>query len=103
MSNSKQPDQRDESRPSNRLERMSAPWLFVLQRVPRWLFMVGLATVLLVGLALENAIGGVLLLLLALFLAWLAAIGWRYVSPAGRVLRLVVLLVLVAVGVSYFR
>jgi uncharacterized membrane protein YjgN (DUF898 family) len=65
--------------------------------------MVVLAAVLLAGLALENALGGVLLLLLALFLAWLAAIGWRYVSPAGRVLRLAVLVPLVVVGVSYFR
>lgn len=103
MSNSNQPEQRDQGSQPTRLERVSSPWLFRLARVPRWLFMVVLAAVLLAGLALENALGGVLLLLLALFLAWLAAIGWRYVSPAGRVLRLAVLVPLVVVGVSYFR
>jgi hypothetical protein len=103
MSNPNQPEQRDQRRSPTRLERLSTPWLFLLQRIPRWLFMVVLAGVLLAGLALENAIGGVLLLLLALFLAWLAAIGWHYVSPAGRVIRLVVLVPLVVVGLSYFR
>jgi hypothetical protein len=63
--------------------------------------MVAMAVVLLAGLALENAVGGVLLLLLALFLAWLAAVGWRYVSPVGRVIRLVVVGGLVVIGVQH--
>ena len=40
-----------------------------------------LGSVLFAGLWLDNAVGGVLLLILALFLAWLASLGWSHVSP----------------------
>ena len=65
------------------LERISAPWLVRLSLMPRWLFLIVLGSVLFAGLYLDNAVGGVLLLLLALFLAWLASLGWSRVSPLG--------------------
>lgn len=89
-----------EDRTPSALERISAPWLVRLSLVPRWLFLIVLAGLLLAGLALENAIGGVLLLVLALFLAWLASLGWSHVSPVGRVLRLVTVGVLVYLAVG---
>ncbi len=65
------------------LERISAPWLVRLSRIPRWLFLIVLGSVLFAGLYLDSALGGVLLLVLALFLAWLASVGWSHVSPLG--------------------
>ena len=84
------------------LERMSAPWLVRLSLVPRWLFLIVLGSVLFAGLFLDNAVGGVLLLVLALVLAWLASLGWSRVSPVGRVLRLLTGGLLVYVAVSKF-
>ena len=43
------------------------------------------------GLLLENVLGGVLLLVLAAFLAWLAVLGWPSLTPVGRLLRLLVI------------
>jgi hypothetical protein len=84
------------------LERFSAPLLVRLSRLPRWLILVVTAAVLLAGLLLENAFGGVLLLLLAGFLAWLAILGWSRLEPAGRLLRLLTIGLLVFAGVSRF-
>ena len=84
------------------LERISAPWLVRLSLVPRWLFLIVLGSVLFAGLYLDNALGGVLLLVLALFLAWLASLGWSRVTPIGRVLRLLTVGLLVYVAVSKF-
>ncbi len=84
-------------------ERISAPWLVRLSRVPRWLFLIVLGSVLFAGLYLENAVGGILLLVLALFLAWLASLGWSHVSPLGRILRLLTVGILVYVAVDKFR
>ena len=84
------------------LERISAPWLVRLSLVPRWLFLIVLGGALFAGLYLDNAVGGVLLLLLALFLAWLASLGWSRVTPIGRVLRLLTVGLLVYVAVSKF-
>jgi hypothetical protein len=85
------------------LERMSAPWLVRLSRVPRWLFLIVLGSVLFTGLYLDSAVGGAMLLVLALFLAWLASLGWSHVSPIGRVLRLLTVGALVYVAVDKFR
>lgn len=84
------------------LERISAPWLVRLSLVPRWLFLIVLGGLLFAGLYLDNVVGGLLLLLLALFLAWLASLGWSRVSPIGRVLRLLTVGLLVYVAVSKF-
>lgn len=84
------------------LERISAPWLVRLSRIPRWLFLIVLGSVLFAGLYLDSALGGVLLLVLALFLAWLASVGWSHVSPVGRILRLLTVGVLVYVAVDKF-
>ncbi|MGB2839532.1 MAG: DUF6703 family protein [Actinomycetes bacterium] len=85
------------------LERISAPWLVRLSRIPRWLFLIVLGSVLFAGLYLDSALGGALLLVLALFLAWLASVGWSHVSPLGRVGRLLTVGVLVYVAVDKFR
>ena len=82
------------------LERFSAPLLLQLSRVPRWLLLVVVLGLTVAGLVLENALGGVLLLVLAAFLAWLATLGWPSLSPVGRLLRLVVVGIVVYVAFS---
>jgi hypothetical protein len=82
------------------VERWSAPVLLRLAAVPRWLFVLVLAGVFLAGLMLQGVLGGVLLLLIALFLAWLAALGWPKYSPGGRLLRVFVVLVVAYVAAS---
>jgi hypothetical protein len=91
-----------DDRTPSALERISAPWLVRLSLIPRWLFLIVLGAFLFAGLYLDNAIGGALLLLLALFLAWLASLGWSHVSPLGRVLRLLTVGALVYLGVGKF-
>lgn len=89
----------DNETPST-IERISAPWLVRLSLIPRWLFLIVLGALLFAGLYLDNAIGGVLLLMLALFLAWLASLGWSRVPPIGRVLRLLTVGVLIYFAVG---
>jgi hypothetical protein len=80
------------------LERWSAPILVRLAAVPRWLFVLGLAVVFLAGLAVPGVIGAILLLVIALFLAWLAALGWPNYSVGGRLLRVLVVLLVAYVA-----
>jgi uncharacterized membrane protein len=82
------------------LERWSAPILVRLAAVPRWLFVIVLAAVFLAGMAVPGVVGGLLLLLITLFLAWLAALGWPRYSVGGRLLRVVVVLMVAYVAAS---
>ncbi len=82
------------------LERFSAPLLVTLSRVPKWLLLVVVLGLTAGGLLLETAIGGVLRLRLAAFLAWLAILGWPRLSVAGRVFRLVTVGLVVFVAFS---
>lgn len=80
-------------------ERASTPWLLRLNAVPRWLVGLVLIATLLAGLFLDGPVGAALLSILALFLGWLAAIGWRHLTLPARLLRAVtVVLLLVAAG-----
>lgn len=89
----------DEHTPS-RLERASIPLLLALHRLPRWLFFLIVGGLLLAGLFLENAVGGVILLVLAVLLAWLGAVGWSHLTAPGRLLRLLTVGLLVFAGMS---
>jgi hypothetical protein len=80
-----------ESNEPTAFERRSRPLLIVLTRAPRWLLLVVILGLTVIGLLLENAIGGVVLLVLACFAAWLAILGWARLSPTGRLLRLLVI------------
>lgn len=71
-------------------QRFSMSLLMLLSRVPKWLLLVVVLGLTMGGLLLENALGGLMLLVLALFMAWLAVIGWPRLSPMSRLLRLLV-------------
>ena len=85
------------------LHRLSAPILFRLAAVPRWSFVIGLAALLVVGLLLPGWPGAVVLGLLALFLAWLAALGWGRIPPTAALLRVLAILLIVAAAVGKVR
>lgn len=80
------------------LERRSVRPLLVLHSLPSWLVPAALAVLLLAGLALPRW-AGVLLLVPAVFLGWLLALSWPVTSPAGRAIRVLVVLALVVAGV----
>jgi hypothetical protein len=82
------------------LERFSAPLLVQLSRVPRWMLVGVLLGLTVGGLLLENAVGAVLLLILGLFIAWLAVIAWSTLTPVGRLARLVVVGLVVFAAVT---
>lgn len=81
------------------VERRSAAPLALLYQLPRWALPIGLAVVLIAGLAVGGVIGAVLLLALAVFLAWLAYLSWPSLGGQARVLRVAAGLVLLAIAV----
>lgn len=82
----------DSARPRTAVERVSAPILLRLHGLPRWLFPLLTAVLLVGGLMVPNAaIAAVLLSLLALLLGWLIALSWPLLSPLARLMRLAVL------------
>jgi len=86
------------------VERRSAALLVYLHQLPRWLPPVLLAVLLIAGLAVHGAGGGIALIGVALVLAWLALVSWPRVSPAGRAVRVaVIVLVLCAAGEQILR
>lgn len=83
------------------LQRYSAPLLLRMHGLPRWLFPVFTALLLVGGLLVPNAIAAtVLLSLLGLILLWLVALSWPILKPVARLMRVLVLgaLVMVIVG-----
>ena len=86
------------------LNKTSLPLLFVLTRMPKWLLVILLAGLLLLGLILTGPwawVGAVILGLLALFFAWLTAVSWPRVQGAGRLIR--VLIVVCLAGYAVFK
>lgn len=79
-------------------ERLSTPYLLRLHAMPRWFLAVLLAAMLIAGLLIEGPIGAGLLLVLAVFLGWLAAVGWRSLDARARLLRVLVVGLLIAVA-----
>jgi hypothetical protein len=79
-------------------QRSAAPLLF-LRQLPAWIVPVALAVAVFGGLTVRGPVGAVLLGLGAAFLAWLAAVSWPRLTPRGRLGRVAVIAVVVAVAV----
>src|SRR5262245_253634 len=83
--------------PRAALERGSAPLLLRMSALPGWLVPAVMLVIAVIGLVVGGPVGFALLLVIALFLAWLAALSWPVLPPRTRVLRMLVpLVVLVA-------
>ena len=78
----------------NKLHVISAPILLFIHSLPRVVFPLFTAALLLGGLfATNSTIGGVLLLSVGLILGWLIALSWQLLTPTARVVRSLVLVV----------
>lgn len=74
-----------------RLEDLSRGLLIMLNRVPRPLIVIGMAALLLAGMALEGTTGALCLMVLGLFLTWLIVLSWPVLPNSSRAIRVVVL------------
>lgn len=86
----------------NAVERASLPLLTAVSRVPRWLVVVIMATLLFLGLVQTGALawlGALMLLVVAAFLGWLLLLAWPALPAGSRATRLVVVLALIGIAV----
>ncbi|MEY3697060.1 MAG: hypothetical protein RJA41_710 [Actinomycetota bacterium] len=85
----------------NKLHQISAPILLFIHSLPRVVFPLVTAGILLGGLfATNSTIGGVLLLLLGAILGWLIALSWSLLTPTARVVRSFMLVVVFGYALS---
>jgi hypothetical protein len=82
------------------VERRSAAPLTWLATRPRWLPFLVVLVLLLGGLFAPAPIAAVLLVVLAVLLAWLTYLAWPKLDPTGRLTRLLVLALVVYVLVQ---
>jgi hypothetical protein len=72
-------------------QKRSAVPLAYLRQLPSWTIPVLSAVLLVAGLAIKGPVGAAALVLLLVFLGWLAYISWPKLDPAGRLLRVIIL------------
>lgn len=87
------------------LEQTSLPLLTRLHRMPRWIIVVAPAALLLGGLLLRDSwawLGGILLTVVWVFLAWLTALSWPALSPGSRMVRGLIVVAFGAIVVLKF-
>jgi hypothetical protein len=80
------------------LRRQSAVFLLYVHQLPRWVPLIVLPALLIVGLAVPGVGGAVALVLLA-FVIWFMFMGSPTQNPAHRVMRLAVPLIILALAV----
>jgi hypothetical protein len=81
------------------IERLSLRPAAYLRALPRWLPPVVIAALFVGGLAIRGWGGAAMLLVVSVFLAWLALLSWPAVQPPTRVLRVLTVVVLLALAV----
>lgn len=79
------------------LQRISLPLLTRLSGMPKWLVVVLLAVLLVLGMIQTGSLawlGALILGLLTLFFLWLLVLSWPVIPPSGRLLRGIVVVAL---------
>ncbi|MEY4323385.1 MAG: hypothetical protein RL410_1166 [Actinomycetota bacterium] len=72
-----------------RLEKFSAPILLFIHGLPRFVFPIFTAAILLIGLFAANQIvGGIFLLLVGTIIGWLVTLSWKLLPVGARLIRL---------------
>ncbi|TDD80806.1 hypothetical protein E1293_19885 [Actinomadura darangshiensis] len=77
------------------VERRSAAPVVFLHRMPRWVLLVAVFVLLVIGMAGSGWVAAAGLLVLAVALAWFAYLNWPALDGSGRILRIVALAILV--------
>lgn len=86
-----------------KLHQLSAPILLFIHGLPRWVFPIFTAAILLAGLFIsDGTIGAVFLVILGFILWWLVALSWRLLSGTARAMRTIVILVVFAYAYGRF-
>ena len=85
---------------SETLARVSRPWLLRLSALPRVVLMLGTVGLLGAGVFVPGIVGALCLLLIGLFLLWLALLAWPALAPGPRLLRVGVSLVVLGFAVA---
>jgi Family of unknown function (DUF6703) len=80
------------------LEKASARPIAFLHQLPRWLVPVVLAGLFVAGLAAAGWIGAIALGLVAAFAGWLASLSWPALHTPGRLLRVTIIALLLALA-----
>ncbi|MEN3536518.1 DUF6703 family protein [Microbispora sp. ZYX-F-249] len=84
------------------VERRSAASLVFLFQQPRWLAPLVMVALLIAGLVVPDWRGGVAVLPVLAFIAWLAYLSWPSLRPVGRLLRVAVGTFLVLLAATRF-
>ena len=71
------------------VERASARPLFFLVHLPKWVPMVVALGLLITGFIVPGLLGAAALLLVAIFLGWLAYMSWPRINTSGRIMRVI--------------
>lgn len=74
--------------------------LLWMHRQPRWLVPVATVLLTLGGMFLPPIAGGLCLLLVAVFLGWLASLAWPRLGTVARAGRVLIILVVIAVAAA---
>ena len=80
--------------------RYSARGLYLLNQVPKAVVLLTIAATLVLALIVEGVLGGILLLALGAFFAWLLLVSWPVLTPVRRLLRLVVVALIIGFAVQ---
>lgn len=79
------------------LQRISLPLLTRLTRMPKWLVVVLMAVLLVLGMIQTGSLawlGALILGVLTVFFLWLLVLSWPVIPPSGRLLRGIVVVAL---------
>jgi hypothetical protein len=82
------------------IERVSAPTLVRLGRLPRMVPFVIMLALIVVGLLIHGPAGFALITLGVLFLVWLLYLAWPALAPVERLMRLAVVVLGTALAVT---
>jgi uncharacterized protein DUF6703 len=85
------------------VERFSARALVFLQQLPRWMLLLAVLALMLTGFFVPGLIGAAALLLVGIFLGWLAYLSWPRVNASGRALRAIAVTGMVVLAVWQAR
>lgn len=80
------------------VERISRPALLLLVRLPSWVPFLAMLAFMVTGVLVGGPVGGALIVLVALVLAWLLYLSWPGIRSSERMVRLAV--IVLAVGIA---